>query len=281
MDNYEKYIKDLQKKFDSLIPKDFKKIQKELKRYSTIIDSISNIGKIFNNSYYDDLSNRIAELTKPFADIFNSLPDTLRNYYNFKEWANYGWGIIDYVPKENSYFKKVRNAAEADSIMESELSNKIISNIIQDIKNTDLASTAFEEAIECFYDEKYTACILILFSIIDAYSINLQEINDKRRKLANPFSKELLEKSEINELTLVAYIRIYMPLQAITILFAGGGDFIDEPNLPNRNFISHGMNKRAVVKIDCIKVLSIISNLADLRDFINIEALIKNKKEEA
>ena len=153
MDNYEKYIKDLQKKFDSLIPKDFKKIQKELKRYSTIIDSISNIGKIFNNSYYDDLSNRIAELTKPFADILNSLPDTLRNYYNFKEWANYGWGIIDYVPKENSYFKKVRNAAEADSIMESELSNKIISNIIQDIKNTDLASTAFEEAIEVLNEE--------------------------------------------------------------------------------------------------------------------------------
>ena len=277
MNNLEKYVEDLQKKFDSLIPKDFKNLQKELNRYSAIIDSISNIGKLFNNSYFDDLSNRIAELTKPITDFFNSLPETLKKYYNFKEWANYGWGIIDYVPKENAYFKIVENPADADSIMEYELSDKIISDIIQDIKKTDLASASFEEAIECFYDAKYMACILILFSIIDAYSLNLQEINDRRRKLANPFSKELLEKSEINELTIVEYLRIYMPLQAITVLFASGGDFRDEPNLPNRNYISHGMNKRQVTKIDCVKVLSIISNLADLRDFINLEELLKNE----
>ena len=277
MNNYEKYIKDLQKKFDSLIPNDYKNLQKELQKYSAIIDSISNISKVFSNSYFDNLSNRIAELTKPITDFFNSLPKTLQNYYNFKEWANYGWGIIDYVPKENTYFKIVGNSADADAIMEYELSDKIISDVIQDIKKTDLATAAFEEAIECFYNAKYTACILILFSIIDAYSINLQEINDKKRKLANPFSKELLEKSEINELTLVAYLRIYMPLQAITVLFANGGNFRDEPNLPNRNYISHGMNKRQVTKIDCVKVLSIISNLADLRDFINLEELLKNE----
>lgn len=271
MDNYEKSIKDLQKKFDSLIPQDFKNLQKDLNRYSTIIDSISNIGKFFSNSYFDDLSNRIAELTKPFKDIFNSLPDALRKYYNFKEWANYGWGIIDYVPKENSYFKTVGNAFEADSIMENELSDKIIADIIQDIKKTDLASAAFEEAIECFYNTKYRACILILFSIIDAYSIQLQGISEKKRKLSNSLSKELLQKVEFNDFTLLAYLRVYMPLQAISVLFANGNDFTDEPDLPNRNFISHGMNKRQVKQIDCIKVLSIISNLADLRNFINLE----------
>lgn len=277
MDNYEKYIIDLQKKFDSLIPQDFKNLQKDLNRYSTIIDSISNIGKFFSNSYFDDLSNRITEFTKPFKDIFNSLPDALQKYYNFKEWANYGWGIIDYVSKENSYFKTVENAVEADSIMENELSDKIIADIIQDIKKTDLASAAFEEAIECFYNAKYRASILILFSIIDAYSIQLQEISEKKRKLSNSLSKELLQKVEFNDFTLLAYLRVYMPLQAISVLFASGNDFTDEPDLPNRNFISHGMNKRQVKQIDCIKVLSIISNLADLRNFINLEEVLKNK----
>lgn len=286
MYDLEKYIKDTQKKIDSLVPESFKTLQKEINKYSEmmksidyspIIDSLSNVGTVFSNSYFSDLSNKISELTKPFTDFFNSLPETLIKYYNFKDWANYGWGIIDYVPKDRTYFKEVENVQEADTVMAAELSEKIITDLIIDIRKTDLQSDRFDEAIACFNDKKYTACILILFSIIDAYSLKLQELTTKRRKLANSLSKELLENEAINELTLVTYLRVYMPLQAITVLFATGNDFKDEPNLPNRNFISHGMNQREVTKIDCVKVLSIISNLADIKELIRIEEIVNKE----
>ena len=246
--------------------------------YSPIIESLSNVGTLFSNSYFSDLSNKISELTKPFADFFKSLPETLIKYYNFKDWADYGWGITDYVPKDRTYFIEVKNVQEADTVMAAELSDEIIADLINDIRKTDLQSARFDEAIACFNDKKYTACILILFSIIDAYSLNLQELTTKRRKLANSLSKELLENEAINELTLVTYLRVYMPLQAITVLFAAGNDFKDEPDLPNRNFISHGMNQREVTKIDCVKILSIISNLADIKELIKINELKKKNR---
>ena len=284
MYDFEKYIKDTQKKIDSLVPQSFKTLQKEINKYSEmmksidyspIIDSLSNVGTLFSNSYFSDLSNKISELTKPFTDFFKSLPEALIKYYNFKDWGDYGWGIIDYVPKDRSYFTEVENVQEADTVMAAELSEEIIADLINDIRKTDLQFDRFDEAIACFKDKKYTACILILFSIIDAYSLKLQELTTKRRKLANSLSKELLENEAINELTLITYLRVYMPLQAITVLFADGKDFKNEPDLPNRNFISHGMNQRQVTKIDCVKVLSIISNLADIKELIKINELKK------
>lgn len=288
MYDLEKYIKDTQKKIDSLVPQSFKTLQKEMNKYSEmiksidyspIIDSISNVRTLFSKSYFTDLSDRISELTKPFTVFFKSLPETLIKYYNFKDWADYGWGIIDYVPKDRTYFKKVENVQEADTVMAAELSDEIIADLINDISKTDLHSDRFDEAIACFNEEKYTACILILFSIIDSFSIQLQEINEKKqRDLAKGFSKNLLQKDAINELSISVYLRVYMPLQAITVLFARGYDFKDEPDLPNRNFISHGMNQRQVTKIDCVKLLSIISNLADVKELIQIEEIVKNEK---
>lgn len=288
MYDLEKNIKDIQKTIDSLVPENFKTLQKEINKYSEmissidyspIIDSLSNVGTLFSNSYLSDLSNKISEITKPLTDFLNSLPKTLSRYYNFKDWGDYGWGIIDYVPKENTYFQKIESVQEADSIMEVELSNEIISKLINDISKTDLHSDRFDEAVACFNEEKYTACILILFSMIDAFCIQLQKIIKKKDiTLANVFSKNILKKDEINELTISAYLRVYIPFHAITVLFGTHKNFIDEPDLPNRNFISHGMNQRQVTKIDCVKVLSIISNLADVKELIQIEEMVKNEK---
>jgi len=282
-----KSIRDTQKTISFIEPQSFMALQNEMNKYSEIIksinyspiiDSLSNVGTLFSNSYFSDLSNKISEITKPFTDFFKSLPETLIKYYNFKDWADYGWGIIDYVPKDSTYFKEVENVQEADTVMAAELSDEIIADLINDIRKTDLQSARFDEAIACFNYKKYTACILILFSIIDAYSLNIQELTTKRRKLANSLSKELLENEAINELTLVTYLRVFMPLQAITVLFAASNDFKDEPDLPNRNFISHGMNQRQVSKIDCVKVMSIISNLADIKNLIKINELINRKE---
>ena len=197
-------------------------------------------------------------------------------------WADFGWGLIEELPKENTYYIQPDNTKHADSIIEKNITEDLLKTIIEDIRKTKTLNTlSFDEAIDCFYSGKYTACLLILYSIIDSFFLNLQtmKISEKtRRVLANGSAKNLLKTKEIEEFNLRLYARTYIPLQAVTILFDNGGDFKSEPDLPNRNFISHGMNKRVVSRIDCIKVMSIIRNLFEISDIIDLKKMLEKAK---
>jgi hypothetical protein len=61
-------------------------------------------------------------------------------------------------------------------------------------------------------------------------------------------------------------------IKAIEKLFCCANDFSNEDSeLINRNFVSHGMNKREVDKIDCIKLIVIIEGLFHIIEVMNLE----------
>lgn len=54
--------------------------------------------------------------------------------------------------------------------------------------------------------------------------------------------------------------------QYLETLFAGGKGFKSEPDTLNRNYIGHGMNRRAVRKRDCIQLFLALNNLMHFFD---------------
>ena len=159
----------------------------------------------------------------------------------------------------------------ADKVIEKYLTDNFIEAFINTIEIKGNNTSKFEEAKECFFEGKYTSCILILFSLIDAVCINSQCITSKRRNLADRQAKNLLASEHLQEISISLYFRVAMPLRAITVLFADGKDFINEPDIPNRNFILHGMSNRKITKLDCIKVLSVLGNLLEVEELLKLE----------
>lgn len=292
MNTFEKELHQYQRMINNnIIPPSLRIIQSELDKttrmlnaidFSPIINSISSASILFSGNYISDLSKKIEQITSPLRTVLDTLPTKILNYQTFLNWADFGWGLIEELPKENTYYIQPDNTKHADSIIEKNITEDLLKTIIEDIRKTKTLNTlSFDEAIDCFYSGKYTACLLILYSIIDSFFLNLQtmKISEKtRRVLANGSAKNLLKTKEIEEFNLRLYARTYIPLQAVTILFDNGGDFKSEPDLPNRNFISHGMNKRVVSRIDCIKVMSIIRNLFEISDIIDLKKMLEKAK---
>lgn len=284
MDDIEAEIKNFQKFYDSLLPKGFQQLQKEIQKvndiipkfdlspvYKSYIETTEKIGQIFKENYISRIYEELERSLQPLIDALKQLPQAYINYKTLLSWADYGWGLIDALPKEETYFKSVINSRVADETIEKYLTEDIIENLINSIVVNGNNSTKFEEAKKCFSEGKYTSCILILFSIIDAVCINSQKINSKRRKLADKQAQRLLTSEQLQELSISLYFRVAMPLKAIKVLFADGNDFINEPDLPNRNFLLHGMSNRDVTKIDCIKILSVLENLLDVEELLRLE----------
>lgn len=280
MDDIENEINKYQEKYDSLLPQGYKQIQEEVKKvtdsipkfdFSPIYKRYTEITAEIGKQFTDNLSNIFDELEKtlkPLKDLLKLIPETYTNYKTLLSWADYGWALIDDLPKEETYFISVNNVKEADNLIEQFISEEIINNLIQKTEENTNADLYFVEAKNCFYEEKYLSCILILFSMIDGICVNAQLTSSQRRKLADKFAKKILESEDLNEISISQYIRIVMPLKAIKVLFADGNDFISEPDFPNRNFLLHGMSKRKVTKIDCIKVLSVLNNLLEIEEII-------------
>lgn len=280
MDDIENEINKYQEKYNSLLPQGYKQIQEEVKKvtdsipkfdfspiYKRYTEFTADIGKLFEDNFskvFDELEKTL----EPLKYLFKLIPETYTNYKTLLLWADYGWALIDDLPKEETYFISVHNVKEADNLIEQFISEEIINNLIQKIEEKTNADLYFAEAKNCFYEEKYLSCILILFSMIDGICVNAQLTSSQRRKLADKFAKKILESEELNEISISQYIRSVMPLKAIKVLFADGNDFISELDFPNRNFLLHGMSKRKVTKIDCIKVLSVLNNLLEIEEIV-------------
>ena len=45
-----------------------------------------------------------------------------------------------------------------------------------------------------------------------------------------------------------------------------GDDFVKEPDVINRNFVGHGMNRRKVRRKDCIQLFLALYNVVDMTE---------------
>ena len=237
---------------------------------SPIFKSVYNVGKVFESISSVSFNERLLKSIEPIKPIHYVIPKSKKKKKNMLRWADFGWGVIDEVLQKDTDYETMCSVKDADLIIEKYLTEDIINQLIKNIKESKLNSLVFGEAVDCFSDGRYTSCILILYSIIDSFFLKYARIKEKPRPLSNKAAKDLIDSDKIKDLKLKIFLRVYVPLKAITVLFARGNDFTDEPDLANRNFISHGMNKRQVTKLDCVKALIILCNLIEIEKYIGL-----------
>ena len=219
-----------------------------------------------------------AESLKKLEEKLKQVPQT-KKYNSIFSWGKIGWGFIEEIPIHPTYFTVVNSISDANEIMSKYITDEIIEKIIKDISKYYSSNQAFVEAMDCFYEGKYLSCILILYSFIDALFLTWQEFPEKGKRMLPGFCANYLK-----ELSIIMnkkddfpfhYAMYVVNLEATTTLFSNGKDFVDEKDIPNRNFISHGMNNRQVIKLDCVRVLSILKGLYEMKQDINSEHPIK------
>lgn len=152
---------------------------------------------------------------------------------------------------------------EADTLMLKELENtfdELLLSIKKHIKKLDANQTTYDEAVQSFNDGLYTSCALDIFALIDHLFITsqIETVDSKKRKLAKEAVKNKFEESKGAPYLVIA-------VSAKTIiedLFKYGGDFDPEiEGKGNRNFISHGMNKKIPDRTFCLKLFVLLYNL--------------------
>lgn len=216
-----------------------------------------------------DINQIASNISKALVSVLPSKEERERIVAALQQWGNYGWCLIDWASID-LYHNSPNSVEEADKLAMEYCTEKEISNLIEGLKEKIDSTREFEEAITSYDNQCYTACSMILFSIIDSFILRLQEYKDtsKRREwrmLPGKYVEELKNISDENSfLRQASYIAM---LNAIAGMYEGGNDFTNESqDMINRNFVDHGMNTRRVTQIDCIKLFLIIDDLFYFRN---------------
>ena len=239
-----------------------------------------------------ELSNKVSEALQPLSTTMSSILNTIADFYeklkrkNFTEkeidhyiniyssYAKFGWSIPF---NTDILFKKVpKNLESTDKKLIKFCTKKEIENCFSYILlNNYIKQEDFEEAKFCFYKKKYKACILLLYSIIDCLIICLQPPKNARHRKTSETLNNLDTAIKNNDNYYIFYLcRYTATLICLKTLYSNGNDFITQPQLPNRNFISHGMFKRQITKTDCIKIFILIENLCFTINHLKLQLYI-------
>ena len=135
--------------------------------------------------------------------------------------------------------------------------------VFNKIKKKNTKKSDLDSAIFCYRNKQYKACAMLIFCLIDSLLIKRQS-KDQWRKVGLNAIKKLNEKFEeklsSRSLFIIGLYNTNLKTCLETI-FAQGKNFVKEPSIINRNFISHGMNTRVVRKRDCTQLFIVLHNL--------------------
>lgn len=136
-------------------------------------------------------------------------------------------------------------------------------SIFSQLREQKINHEDLESAIFCFRNKQYKACALMLLGLIDAKLIRVQSRSKGKRKVGASAVQQLKTRFEENREEQVFYTMLFCSnlFACLETIFAYGNDFKDEPNIINRNFVDHGMNRRRIRKRDCIQLFLVLNNL--------------------
>ena len=210
-----------------------------------IMDNVQEFRDSFANEIKNILNSEVKEESKR----------------SWKKWAEYGWTMAPMMPL--GYFEKTpANIDEANLWMKTFCNRHAMEMLFEDLRKTDINKEDLESAIFCYNNKQYKACALILFGIIDAKLICKQGNGETYRAAGIKATKKLHEKfknGKEKQLNII-FLRSINTLRCLEKMFEKGDNFIKEPDIINRNFISHGMNTRSVCKRDCIQIFLLVYN---------------------
>ena len=172
-------------------------------------------------------------------------------------WGKFGW-IIDSSIMSYELWQSCPNSQSlADKLVLSHISKSYFTFLQDRTHYHSTKKQIYAEACSCFNNRLYTACASLLISLIDGVLISRQSPNKENKKTgskaANQITSNLLKESTYN-LPGIFHLELINYKSFINELFKSGNNFVKEPPFINRNYIHHGMNKRKVLKKDCIKL---------------------------
>ena len=179
----------------------------------------------------------------------------------YAQWGKCGWtppmGI-----QFNQMYTPPLNQQQADEKMLRYCTDAEVERLFEQIRKQPLAcQNDFEEAVFCYTNQKFKACALLLFALLDGLVISHQKEKDKnphthRRDSGHKAFDKLHERfikthpdSKIPKLFVCKAM-----VACFSNFFEQGKDFVNEPQNLNRNYVDHGMGQRKVEKTDCIKL---------------------------
>jgi len=196
----------------------------------------------------------------------------------YQTWGQHGWVIPPESPFD-LFDTSPGDLKTANRIAMQYCRPQDIESIFSELeKQKHVRKADLQEAKFCFDNKKYKACVMILFSMIDARLIRLsaKQGREKQRPSGNRAANRLIEhiKQKYDDANYLFIVLRLAGLQACyDCIFAGGNDFKQQVPTINRNFIDHGMRWKRVTKTECIQVLLLYHETIKLLDFLNVKKM--------
>ncbi len=292
-DSYDEAVEEFKERIKSIefphisIPQEFAEALSDFANSGELLDEASSwarslidalgLKRLVDNSVQlmlETLNEHISRLEQQIVQTLSEIPsflytedeiEEMRN--SLKKWGEYGWTIPgDLDIKE---FLRAPSSLENANARMSKYCNKSnmkeLFNKIQKMKGVKQRDLA--EAIENYEGQRYKSCSFILFAIIDAKLIRLQNerVNGKLEYrlqgigAVKKSQKRIISATAIEKKLwgLLRFDNIYACLAKI---FENGNNFVVQPKIINRNFLDHGMMTRGVYKRDCDQLFLVLYN---------------------
>ena len=237
---------------------------------------------IQTTKYIAEIMSPILDSIKQYADIFSEiissidipkLSETRKQQLleSYRAWGNIGWTMIPHAPIGLFNARPIERQ-EADKLVLKYFNQDGMKYLFDKLKEKSIRKDDLDSAIFCYENRQYKACILLLLGVIDAKLIRAQKRQKiKRREVCSKAVLKLTQKLEeqYNKSSFFySMLRYYGTIECLNVFFKNGNDFFKEPDVVNRNFVGHGMNRRKIRKKDCIQVFLALYNLTELLDAV-------------
>ncbi len=247
------YTNSMQESLAAMVQTITESIHRILPDYSKIIQEISHTVACLAESIRSPLLSE--ERKKELRD-------------SFSRWGEYGWTLPPNADLSLFYDTPI-NEADAYRKIQPYVNKggmQMLFDMLLQMKH--IRKSDLKEAIADYDDKRYKSCIMILFSLIDARIIRLQETKESKNRLsgfngANTYFNRI-EAENMIEMTFADVLYKCFILASLSVVFAKGKDFRKQPNVVNRNFIDHGMFHRNVTQRDCKKIFLLLYNFTAL-----------------
>lgn len=216
-------------------------------------EHISNWEKLYNDLKEPEFSAQFSRNIELSAKCF----DWTNVEASFCIWGKYGWVTDGQLMSVDLWSECPSSQVEADKFVLSRMKKLYILEMYAEVEQLTANKKVFDEACDCFDSKLYTACASLLLSLIDGALIRAQEGKHENKKTGASAEKRVAEEvSKDSAYSLPGYFHLeLLNYNAfIQTLFESGNGFKKEPKHLNRNYLHHGMNKRKVLKKDCIKL---------------------------
>jgi len=224
---------------------------------------------------YEPIINSFSEQVRSFIDAFShiSIPqlseeDKQRIIDRYMRWGNYGWTGTDFLEQELLDFdpSDISDAnLTAKKLFKRDGIDKLFAQMesIASIKKTDLT-----ELKSCYHNRSYKACVLVAFAMIDSRLIRSQGRVENRvhgNRGIKQLEKRIKPDTENAFILSLSLLNLY---QCLNKMFEDSANFVSQPNIINRHFVTHGMLHRKVYQRDAIQTILLVYNLYHLTDLV-------------